>query len=598
MDSERIANRRRRRRRRKLQRLIPAAIAIVLIAVIATVGWKTGLFESFLYTSEEADLFSYFGAIGDDYAVIVEDGEITTRQMKVIDGVMYQDLDSVKEEYNDRFYLDVNDNALLYTTAVEVISAPIGGNSYTSQGKSEQLPYVICMPEKDTYLVALDYVRKYADFTYDLYGGTGEPYRASIRTGAKTIPVATVTKEQAVRISPDKKAKILKQMQEGDKLTVLEEDTEWTKVQTQDLIIGYYETRFLGETENETVQAPEPHTEPAFTYMTKDGPVRLVWDMVTNETANSGLKDRLAGQEGLTVVSPTWFFVCDNDGNIESIASEKYVETAHGMGLEVWGLVENITYNNDLKMYDILSYSSKRRHLIDQLMQYAADYDLDGINLDFETIPTEAGECYAQFVRELSIACRSAQIVLSVDNYVPTGSTEHYNRAQQGLFADYLIIMGYDEHYSGSEESGSVASINFVIEGITKTLEDVPAERVINAVPFYTRVWIETPKTQAEIEAEEANDAFIPYTLEVRTLGMTDALDLLKEVGTEARWDEETAQNYAEWQKGERTYKVWLEDGDSLSAKVQTMHNFHLAGIAAWQLSYATPEAWAAIAQF
>ncbi len=256
MDSERIANRRRRRRRRKLQRLIPAAIAIVLIAVIATVGWKTGLFESFLYTSEEADLFSYFGAIGDDYAVIVEDGEITTRQMKVIDGVMYQDLDSVKEEYNDRFYLDVNDNALLYTTAVEVISAPIGGNSYTSQGKSEQLPYVICIPEKDTYLVALDYVRKYADFTYDLYGGTGEPYRASIRTGAKTIPVATVTKEQAVRISPDKKAKILKQMQEGDKLTVLEEDTEWTKVQTQDLIIGYYETRFLVETENETVQAP------------------------------------------------------------------------------------------------------------------------------------------------------------------------------------------------------------------------------------------------------------------------------------------------------------------------------------------------------
>ena len=98
MDSERIANRRRRRRRRKLQRLIPAAIAIVLIAVIATVGWKTGLFESFLYTSEEADLFSYFGAIGDDYAVIVEDGEITTRQMKVID--VYQQYFAARCVYN------------------------------------------------------------------------------------------------------------------------------------------------------------------------------------------------------------------------------------------------------------------------------------------------------------------------------------------------------------------------------------------------------------------------------------------------------------------------------------------------------------------
>ncbi len=598
MDNERIAYRRRRRRKRKLQRLIPAAIAIVLIAVVVVVSWKSGLFESFSYTTEEADLYSYFGAIADDYAVIIEDGEITTRQLKVIDGVMYQDLASVKAEYNDRFYLDEKANALLYTTAVEVISAPVGGKSYTTGGTPVSTPYVICMEENGKMLVALDYVQLYADVTYHLYGGDGEPYRAEIVTESKTVEVSKINKEQAVRIDMDKKSKVIKQMQEGDELIVLEEEGDWTKVQTRDLCIGYYESRFLDDPVSETTEAPPVHQEPTFTYLTKSEPVRLIWDLVTNEDANAGLKDRLAGQQGLTTISPTWFFLKDNDGNIESIASQKYVETAHGMGLEVWGLVENITYNADLKMYEVLSYPEKRAFIIEQLMQYAAEYSLDGINLDFETIPEEAGECYVQFVRELSLACRAAGVILSIDNYVPTGSTEHYNRAQQGLFADYIIIMGYDEHYNGSAESGSVASINFVIEGITKTLEDVPAERVINAVPFYTRIWIETPKSETEIAMEDATEEFIPYSLDVRTLSMDDAKQAVIDAGTESRWDEETAQNYAEWQKGDRKYKVWLEDGDSLAAKVQAMHNYHLGGIAAWQLSYANSAAWSAIALF
>ncbi len=595
MDNERLAYRRRRRRRRRLQRLIPPAVAIVLIVAIVFIGWKTGLFESFSYSTEEADLYSYFGAIADDYAVIIRDGEITTMQLKVIDGVIYQDLATIKEKYNDRFYWDENDRALLYTTSEEVIRIPIDSKS-DSKGS---YPYVICMEEKGNLVVALDYVKQFADLSYDLYGGNGEPYRARIRVKEETVSVTNATKDQAVRIGTDKKSKILKEMKEGDELVVLEEDEEgWTKVQTEDLIIGYYETRFLGDTTEKSIAGPEKHSEPAFTYLTKSEPVRLIWDLVTNQDANAGLKDRLAGQEGLTTISPTWFFLKDNEGNIESIANHDYVDTAHGMGLEVWGLVENITYNADLKMFNILSYSEKRAFLIEQLMQYASEYDLDGINLDFETVPEEAGECYVQFVRELSLACRKAGLILSVDNYVPSASTEHYNRKEQGQFADYIVIMGYDEHYNGSEESGSVASINFVVNGIKDTIEDVPAERVINAVPLYTRIWVETPKTESEIMAEDANEDFIPYNLEVRTVSMTDAKEAIANAGTESKWDEETAQNYAEWQVGERKYKVWLEDGDSLSAKIQAMHTYHLAGIAAWQLSYANSAAWSALALF
>lgn len=597
-DYQRRVNKRKRRLKRKLQRLIPAGVAILLIAAIIYIGIQTGLFESFSYTSERADLFKYFGAIGDDYAVVVKDGEITSDQIKVVDGYLYIPLSRVKEEFNKRFYLDVNDNALLYTTALDVISAPIDGMSYTKGGVSEQTPYVICYNEGDDLMVCLEYVKLYADFSYELYGGAGEPYRCRIDKSWGSEDAIIVEKSQALREDMDKKAKVLKDMSEGDILYVIEEDKDWTKVKTEDLIVGYYETRFLGETTSITKEAPAPYSEPEFTCIHKDGPVRLIWDNVVSEAGNSGLRDRLSGQQGITTISPTWFYLINNDGDISSIASHEYVATAHDLGMEVWGLVENMTYNDELKMKNILSFSEKRAYLISQLMSYASEYELDGINVDFEALPSEAGEDFAQFIRELSIACRQAGLVLSVDNYVSTASTSHYHRDAQGECVDYVIIMGYDEHYNGSEESGSVASIDFVIDGITKTLEEVPAEKVINAVPLYTRVWKETPKSASQAEKEDPNQKYIPYTLNVETLGMADALEYVANSGVQPKWDEVTQQNYAEWQIGERTIKVWLEDEDSLTAKIQSMHNFNLAGIAAWQLRFANQMAWDALAKF
>ncbi|MDE6320318.1 MAG: chitinase, partial [Lachnospiraceae bacterium] len=192
--------------------------------------------------------------------------------------------------------------------------------------------------------------------------------------------------------------------------------------------------------------------------------------------------------EGLNVISPTWFTLTGNEGEFSSFAAASYVQRAHEMGLEVWGLVGNVE-SVDVDMYELLSRSSSRWKLITNLVAAAQEYDLDGINIDFENLSLDAGEPFIQFIRELSIPCRKYGIVLSVDNYVPMNHTDHYDRAEQGVVADYVIIMGYDEHYNGSKEAGSVASINFVENGIKNTVADVPAKKVINALPFYTRLW-------------------------------------------------------------------------------------------------------------
>jgi len=594
----RRAYRRRRRMIRRLQRMIPGVVAILFIGIIILLGIKKGWFESFAYSYDEEDLFKYFGAIADDSAVIIKDGVITDEQIKVINGYLYEDLADIKDRYSDRFYYDVHDNALLYTTATEVIKAPVGGQTYTKGGNTVSTPYITCQENEKSLYVALDYLALYYNISYDLQGGNGEPYRCMIFTEWGTDEKATVTHDQAIRKETEKKSNILKEMKEGDVVTVLEEGNTWTKVMSEDLVIGYYESRYLDNFRTEAQAAPAPVSEPEFTDNVRDHKISLIWDMVAVQAANDYLKDRIEGQKGLNVISPTWFMLNDSEGNMECLASQKYVETAHGMGLEVWGLVENITYNTNVNMYELLSYSEKRAKLIETLMAYVAEYNLDGINLDVETLTSEAGESYTQFIRELSIACRQNGTVLSVDNYVPSPSSAMYNRAQEGLFADYVIIMGYDEHYGGSKESGSVASLNFVIDGMNNTLADVPARKVINAVPLYTRLWIETPKTDAEIALESASTEFVPYKLDSQTLSIGDAKTTIANNGAVAKWDDASGQNYAEWEKNGKTYKIWLEDEDSLEAKIQAMHALDVGGIAAWQLGYAGKAAWNALSKY
>ena len=119
---------------------------------------------------------------------------------------------------------------------------------------------------------------------------------------------------------------------------------------------------------------------------------------------------------------------------------------------------------------------------------------------------------------------------------MPSASTYHYHRKEQGKIVDYVIIMGYDEHYAGSSESGSVASLGWVEEGIVNTLKSVPAEKVINAMPFYTRIWKQTPESEAKdksagVLVEDPNSKYGRYLLTSEAVSMAYAQQQLKKNG-------------------------------------------------------------------
>lgn len=585
-----------------LHTLLPPLIAIVLIIIVAAVALGSGMLDSLKYSSEKADLNSYYNLSDDTHAVIIRGGEITEETYSIFDGRPYVLLETVNEEFHDRFYYDVESDSYLYTRADTIDSARVDGTSITYKGSEMSVDYKPYVVKGDDVYMALDYLMLYKKLSYNLFGGNGEPYRMTYNEEWGSNTKIDVIKKQAVRVDQDKKSPILKELNESESVILLEKGDEWSKVQTDDLRIGYIENKFLGNTHEEAEEAAADIEELMIPSNSLGQPVILAWHNVVGTSGIDDIDAILSRSKGINVISPTWFTVTDDNGHIDSIGSKAYVDKCHAAGVQVWGLFDNLQHL-EVSSFEIFSKASKRAALISQLIGYAHEYGLDGINIDIETIPTESGIHFAQFIRELSMECRKDGIILSVDNYVPMGYNDHYNRYEQGVYADYVIIMGYDEHYAGGSWAGSVASIGYVRSGIENTVSQVPSEKVINAVPLYTRLWIETPKTEEEIENEKIGfnedgseytvdeEDIPPYTLEIQTLKMADGVTTAKANGS-VTWDEETAQNYATWQKGGKTYEIWVEDKDSLTAKLEVMKENNLAGVAAWQVNYAEDYVW------
>lgn len=579
------SRRRRRRRRKILQAVLPVVIAIALIGIILLVAKSTGLFDDWGYSSKMADLNGYFKTISDDTASVVENGEVTDDKITVREGKLYIPYETVIEKYNENFYWEQTDDRLLYTTGDGVYAAKLQDNYYTLDGNGTQTGYQICYKNGETLMVCLDYVRIFTNFDYKLYGGGGEPYRACVKTEWGTDVVADVIEDDiAVRTVADKEGDILKKLRKGNTVVIVASENEkWVKVTTDDLITGYVETKHLGE-KYDRPETPVTDVAPITVTTVADyaQPVILAWHNVTNENSAQYLKENEKFLPYINTISPTWFALADNEGTVESIASSSYVETCHAKGLKVWGLVSNLTYP-EVSLGEILPYPEKRDYVTEQLLNYAAQYNLDGINIDFESVPSDVGPSYIQFIREFSLKAHAKNLVVSVDNYVPKEYSMHYNRKEQGIFADYVIIMGYDEHTAASEEAGSVASLDFVMEGIEKTLEEVPKEKIVNALPFYVRYWI--------VDDNE-------NILDMQTLTMTKGLETVTAAGAVPEWNEASGQNYAEWKTPEGTNKIWLEDIKSIQAKLDVMKAHDIGGAAVWQLAFGTEEAFQIIDEY
>ena len=570
-----------RRRRRGIPRGY-VYVAAFLVAAVILVGLIIGIVR-YTPTKEHLSLSEYYSLSGTNQAAVMFEDQIMEvsddlgHAYALIEGKnVYLEIGFVKEYLDDGFVYDDSEVTLRYATDSQIFTTVLGTTDYTVDKSNEKLDINTMVAQDDTVYVAVDYLKLLTDFECTYYAS---PARVLIERAGYEKEISSAKAKTQIRKLNGPKSPILEDVEKGEKITKIRETGKWSFVVSEKGVMGYMRNNKLSKSEKVTVSKKLP--ERNYNHIKFGSDICMGWQQVTNQVANQSITDVLAKSGNINVISPTWFYLNNNNGGIASLASSAYVDCCHQNNVQVWALVSNFE-DDSVDTEKVLNSTSSRDNLVNNLIVQAIKYGFDGINVDFEELPGAAADGYIQFIKELSIKCENNDIILSVDNYVPDDSNACYNRKEQAKYADYVIIMGYDEHYAGSEEAGSVASYGWVKQGIENTLNDVPANQVVLGIPFYGRAW-------------EVKDGKVVSS---SILSIASTNKFLSSHSMSASWDDEVKQKYAESVQGDTTTMVWAEDAVSIEEKLKLLKSENLAGGAFWKLGLENSDIWNVVVKY
>lgn len=359
----------------------------------------------------------------------------------------------------------------------------------------------------------------------------------------------------------------------NDRLEVFDTYKGWYKVRSDKGTIGFIDAKFVRlDSDNNSKLKLISNSSNA-------KKLSMAWDQMLNI---QGIKKN----DALQILSPFWLYISDKNGTIESKASidnmKSYVDKAHQAGYKVWALFSN-SFSPDISS-SILNDGALREKVINQITAYAKTYNIDGINIDFENMRQKDKDMFTQFVRELAPMLRSQGKVISTDISAPSGSGSNWVYLDPEALSeavDYVALMTYDQHWSNCPYSGSVAQYSWVEDKLQATLEEVPSEKLLLGIPFYTRGW-----------KEELDDSGSTKVTQYAVFSMQEARREAHANNADIVWDDQSGQYYAQFSKNNAVYKIWLENEESVNLKSSLVQKYNLAGAAIWEKSYAEPTAW------
>ena len=556
---------------RKRQKQDPVRIVLLLAAAVALIGIISFAAGRFIPTSSKRDPKEYFGIEGRDEVGVVVNGHVFETPGITLNEEIYLPIDEVSKYLNPGFFYSENENMFIITTPVEKIAVSVADSA-------EQNLFV---SRDGKNYISYNYLYQYTDMDGDVV--LGDTDRIVIRT-VFDYDMRTVGEKAVVRERPTIRGLVLEKPEAGTQVSILESDGSmdagaWTRVTTPTGYTGYVENKYL---EGDMIHVTEDRVRPEliYTHILREDKINMVFHQTDNQASNNMLAQSLEGVSGVNVIAPTWFYLESPEGDMSSVASDTYVATAHSRGLSVWTVANDFdgAVNSSKDTFSALSTYAGRSKIIDTIVSETVRVGADGINIDFEKVNADCAPYFQEFIRELSVSCRTQGLVLSIDAYVPT-YTKYLGRAELARTADYIVCMCYDEHTSGSETAGSVSSLPFVQKGIRDTLKEVPPEQTVIALPFFTRLW-------------KVNENAAPTS---SAMGMGEAAAWLSENAANVVWDEETGQNYAEAKGVDGTSEIWIEDAQSISEKMKEVTAAGCAGVAEWKLGLETQDIWQVI---
>ena len=321
----------------------------------------------------------------------------------------------------------------------------------------------------------------------------------------------------------------------------------------------------------------------------KSGPINLTWEVYTQppkyETA------------GVNVVSPTCFRVSNSQRSANAVdglhtesgqtlyfnssLNDNYVSYARANNYEIWAMYKTDFETNTASVF--LNSHAARKQAADYLTEYILKYSLDGINFDFENMYSTDRGAYTNHVKEITLMAHTLGATVSVDvnKYEPTSLNWSmcYDRDKLSEIADYIALMAYDQYYAGGKTAGPVSGLDWAEKCITLTLSEVENQKLILGMPYYVRCW--QIKNGKAVSSE--------------AVSMMTAQKYIEENSAAAEYDSKHSLIKYSWEKDGKSYVLWLENAESIRARVKLAKKHNLAGVASWRRGFETADVWTAI---
>lgn len=424
------------------KRLTVIFILFVILALFAAVGMI--VFKKFAPSFTQRPMSEQY-KIGKEEALLIINGKPVEARGKLVSGVVYVPVEIAAGYMNERIYWDDKEDILCLATSGGLITVNMADSlRYTLGKETKEMSYQALYQDGETTYVAMEFVAQHSRINYSYMQ---EPNRILVQSDFESSNTfAVLADDIRLRVGPNKKYDYLLELKKAKEVLVdtsSKAENGYQKIFTLEGIEGYVPEEYLTE-KMEKAWTTEKQ-EDIFPQIKMDKKICLGWHQMTGVVGSADLQLKTSQATSLNVISPTWFALSDNKGNISSLASAEYVSAAHAKGMKVWGLVNDFDEKkNNINIKKILGRTSIRTKLINNLVTTALRYNLDGINVDFEKITAKTAPAYLEFLRELVLACHANNIVVSVDDYLPTESSSFYNWAEQGKVVDYVIFMAYD----------------------------------------------------------------------------------------------------------------------------------------------------------
>ena len=483
-------------------------------------------------------------------------------------GIIYVSMDDIENYFDKYIHIEEDINEIVTTYDKQIASIGFETNKLTLNGSTKKVQAHAIEKDEVIYLPISE---------------MQEVYNVEMAVSDKNITLDSLDRKQvkaytksnlSVKWKADIFSKTVDKVKKGDVLIAIEDvDKGWTRVRTQSGEVGYVKTSKLT---NYTTVRDDFVEEKQI-----EGKVNMFWDYYSKYVK---CPDR-TGQviEGVNVVSPSFFYI-DEDGEFQDKvgdAGKQYIEWAHSNNYKVWAMVQSDEAGIKTTSTILNSYT-KRQELIEKIIEVCVEYQLDGINIDFENMYEADKDKFSRFIIELEPRLNEIGAVLSVDVTAPDGDPNWslcYDRNVIGHVADYIVFMAYDQYGNSSTKPGTTAGYNWVETNVKKFIdnEDVEPSKIILGMPMYTRQW--TIDSNGEIDGR----------------GVVSMLNTKIPNNVEKQWDEDLKQYYIEYKSSSDTIKMWIEDGTSIAAKVSLVTKYGLAGTSCWRKDMETSNIWSVI---